>query len=192
MDEYSKTCYPSGGSRQNIDDIGRRTGNGKCTCSLGGAIPAARGGKSLDIDLVLKSLLPSLAHLLARHNATVAPTEKMAELLKKTVAEARAVVSKDKAKNRIPLTQQEVDDAIAAVKGSVMIVYPMGLPPYDEVRSRYLNPTLFVLGRVSAALGNDPHRTRAGLTSMNPRSLGPSDSGRHGESIRSPGMQAVI
>ena len=34
----------------------------------------------------------------------------------------------------IPLTNEVVKDALDQMKGAVMIVYPMGLPPHDPVR----------------------------------------------------------
>ena len=80
-------------------------------------------------------MFPLDASLISRYfDPLPAPIEKMADLLRKTAAEAKAVVSKDKAKARQCLTQKEIDDAISSVKGAVMIVYPMGLPPYEEVR----------------------------------------------------------
>ncbi len=33
----------------------------------------------------------------------------------------------------VSLTADTIRDAIDRVRGAVMIVYPMGLPPYDEV-----------------------------------------------------------
>ncbi len=37
-------------------------------------------------------------------------------------------------KTNVALTKEMVQDAIERLRGAVMIVYPMGLPPYDEVR----------------------------------------------------------
>lgn len=75
-----------------------------------------------------------------------APTPKLAEVLKKTCAEAKAAVSKDLAKANKCLTYQMIEDEIQKVKGAVMIVYPMGLPPYDEVE-HILNDTENLSGR---------------------------------------------
>lgn len=58
-----------------------------------------------------------------------------AQVLTKTCADARAAVSKKVAEANKNLTQGVIDEAIMTVKGAVMIVYPMGLPPYDEVRA---------------------------------------------------------
>ena len=39
----------------------------------------------------------------------------------------------------IPLTHEVVKDALDQMKGAVMIVYPMGLPPHDPVRKELEN-----------------------------------------------------
>ena len=39
----------------------------------------------------------------------------------------------------IPLTYEVVKDALDQMKGAVMIVYPMGLPPHDPVRQELEN-----------------------------------------------------
>lgn len=39
----------------------------------------------------------------------------------------------------IPLTHKVVKDALDQMKGAVMIVYPMGLPPHDPVRQELEN-----------------------------------------------------
>ena len=39
----------------------------------------------------------------------------------------------------IPLTHEVVKDALDQMKGAVMIVYPMGLPPHDPVRQELEN-----------------------------------------------------
>eukprot|EP00053_Salpingoeca_punica_P005807 m.56650 g.56650 ORF g.56650 m.56650 type:complete len:291 (-) comp13406_c0_seq1:110-982(-) len=64
-----------------------------------------------------------------------APTEKLAEVLKKTAHEARELVSKKLVAANVCLTQAVVDEAFSKCKGAVMIVYPMGLPPHDEVKA---------------------------------------------------------
>lgn len=63
-----------------------------------------------------------------------APTPKLAEVLKKTCADAKAATSKDLVTANKVITKQIVQDEMDKIKGAVMIVYPMGLPPYDEVR----------------------------------------------------------
>lgn len=39
----------------------------------------------------------------------------------------------------IPLTHEVVKDVLDQMKGAVMIVYPMGLPPHDPVRQELEN-----------------------------------------------------
>lgn len=75
-----------------------------------------------------------------------APNEKMGEILRKTCAEAKAATSRDQAKANKCLTLQMFKDELDKVKGAVMIVYPMGLPPYDEVE-HCINDTENLAGR---------------------------------------------
>lgn len=63
-----------------------------------------------------------------------APIARLAEVMKRTVAEAKAAISPAQAKAGVALTPAVVKDALDKLRGAVMIVYPMGLPPYDEVR----------------------------------------------------------
>ncbi|XP_074657365.1 cilia- and flagella-associated protein 298-like [Tubulanus polymorphus] len=63
-----------------------------------------------------------------------APNEKMAEVLTKTVKEAKDLISKNQLKADVCLTQAKVQDALDMLRGAVMIVYPMGLPPHDPIR----------------------------------------------------------
>lgn len=78
-----------------------------------------------------------------------APTAKLAEVLKKTCADAKAATSKEVAAARKVMTKQVVQDELDKIKGAVMIVYPMGLPPYDEVQ-HILNGTEDLTGRQDA------------------------------------------
>lgn len=78
-----------------------------------------------------------------------APNDKMAEVLTKTCAEAMAATSKDTVKANKCLTLKDITDEMDKVKGAVMIVYPMGLPPYDEVE-HCLNDTENLAGRQAA------------------------------------------
>eukprot|EP00051_Salpingoeca_urceolata_P026910 m.479242 g.479242 ORF g.479242 m.479242 type:complete len:291 (+) comp21377_c0_seq1:154-1026(+) len=89
VDEFSKACYPSGGTTQNPDPMGKRTGN--------------------------------------------APTAKLAEVLVKTAGEAKEMVSQKQAAANIKLSLKTIDEAVERVRGAVMIVYPMGLPPHEDV-----------------------------------------------------------
>lgn len=63
-----------------------------------------------------------------------APTEKMAEMMKKTTKEANDMISKKKAEANVCVTQATVKEALDILRGAVMIVYPMNLPPHENVR----------------------------------------------------------
>eukprot|EP00945_MAST-04E_sp_MAST-4E-sp1_P004056 g4056.t1 len=58
----------------------------------------------------------------------------LAAVIKKTVEDARAAVHANQVKMKIPLTLETMQEKIDNIRGAVMICYPMGLPPYDEVR----------------------------------------------------------
>ncbi|XP_038622147.1 cilia- and flagella-associated protein 298 [Tachyglossus aculeatus] len=66
-----------------------------------------------------------------------APNEKMMQVLKKTIEEARALISKKQAEANVSMTMEMVKDALDQLRGAVMIVYPMGLPPYDPIRLEF-------------------------------------------------------
>lgn len=63
-----------------------------------------------------------------------APNDKMKEVLMKTVDEAKALMSKKQAQANVCVTLDMVKDALDQLRGAVMIVYPMGLPPHDPIR----------------------------------------------------------
>ncbi|XP_062392393.1 cilia- and flagella-associated protein 298 [Sardina pilchardus] len=63
-----------------------------------------------------------------------APNEKMKDVLKKTVEEAKALISKKQAQANACVTKEMVKEALDLLRGAVMIVYPMGLPPHDPIR----------------------------------------------------------
>lgn len=91
LKDETSTYYPSGGSRSNPDDIGRRTG--------------------------------------------MAPIEKLAEVIRRTISEAKAIISKDQVKANVCMTKDMLKEAFDKLKGACMIVYPMGLPKYDPVQA---------------------------------------------------------
>ncbi|XP_068931006.1 cilia- and flagella-associated protein 298 [Petaurus breviceps papuanus] len=66
-----------------------------------------------------------------------APNEKMMQVLKKTVEEAKALISKKQVQANVCVTMEMVKDALDQLRGAVMIVYPMGLPPYDPIRMEF-------------------------------------------------------
>ncbi|XP_011707852.1 PREDICTED: UPF0769 protein C21orf59 homolog isoform X1 [Wasmannia auropunctata] len=67
------------------------------------------------------------------------PNEKMQEVLKKTVEDARAMTSKKLVQQDKLVTQKTVQEALDLLRGAVTIVYPMGLPPHDVIRKEFEN-----------------------------------------------------
>jgi len=63
-----------------------------------------------------------------------APTQAMKDVLMKTVTDAKSLLSKTQVENRVCVTKSMLDESFSTVKGATMIVYPMGLPPHEEVR----------------------------------------------------------
>ena len=68
-----------------------------------------------------------------------APMENMAKVLKETAQKAKDLVSKKRVDEKFNMTYETVDEALQIMKGAVMIVYPMDLPPYDPVRAELEN-----------------------------------------------------
>ncbi|XP_043225865.1 cilia- and flagella-associated protein 298-like isoform X2 [Amphibalanus amphitrite] len=75
---------------------------------------------------------------LGRRNGR-APKDNMVQVLTKARDEAAAIVAKDQARAGVPLTERVVAEALSILRGATMIVYPMGLPPYDPVRMELEN-----------------------------------------------------
>lgn len=69
----------------------------------------------------------------------LAPNEKMSEVLKKTIADAKASTSHKLVEGNKCTTKQILQDALDQLRGAVMIVYPMGLPPHDPIRAEFEN-----------------------------------------------------
>ncbi|XP_068974048.1 cilia- and flagella-associated protein 298 isoform X3 [Bombus vancouverensis nearcticus] len=67
------------------------------------------------------------------------PNVKMQEVLKKTIEEARTMVSKKLVQQEKLVTQKTVQEALDILRGAVTIVYPMGLPPHDIIRQEFEN-----------------------------------------------------
>ncbi|RLU24429.1 hypothetical protein DMN91_002518 [Ooceraea biroi] len=67
------------------------------------------------------------------------PNEKMQELLNKTIEDARTMTSKKLVQQEKLVTQKTVQEALDLLRGAVMIVYPMGLPPHDVIRQEFEN-----------------------------------------------------
>ncbi|KAL0124249.1 hypothetical protein PUN28_006240 [Cardiocondyla obscurior] len=67
------------------------------------------------------------------------PNEKMQEVLKKTIEDARVMTSKKLVQEEKLVTQKTVQEALDLLRGAVTIVYPMGLPPHDIIRKEFEN-----------------------------------------------------
>jgi len=63
-----------------------------------------------------------------------APSDELAAVITRTVEDAKALVSENMVKMKKPLSGKALEDAISNIRGAVIIVYPMGLPDYDDVR----------------------------------------------------------
>ncbi|KAM8975209.1 cilia- and flagella-associated protein 298-A [Pelodytes ibericus] len=68
-----------------------------------------------------------------------APNDNMKKVLQKTVEESKALVSKKQAEANVCMSMDMVRDALDQLRGAVMIVYPMGLPPHDPIRMEFEN-----------------------------------------------------
>lgn len=66
-----------------------------------------------------------------------APNDKMKEVLMRTVEEAKALISKKQVQANVCFTMEMVKEALDQLRGAVMIVYPMGLPPHDPIRMEF-------------------------------------------------------
>ncbi|KAL1515794.1 hypothetical protein AB1Y20_002410 [Prymnesium parvum] len=63
-----------------------------------------------------------------------APSDELASVLNRTAEDAKALVSQRMVEMKKPITSKVLEDALNNIRGAVMIVYPMGLPDYDDVR----------------------------------------------------------
>uniref|UniRef100_A0A3B1K8C0 Cilia and flagella associated protein 298 n=1 Tax=Astyanax mexicanus TaxID=7994 RepID=A0A3B1K8C0_ASTMX len=68
-----------------------------------------------------------------------APNERMKTVLRKTLEEAKALISKKQVQANVCVTMDLVKEALDQLRGAVMIVYPMGLPPHDPIRMELEN-----------------------------------------------------
>jgi len=66
-----------------------------------------------------------------------APNDKMAEMMKQTKEEAKKKIAKKLAEANELVTMTEVNSAMDLLRGAVMIVYPMGLPPHDPIKMEF-------------------------------------------------------
>lgn len=68
-----------------------------------------------------------------------APTQKMKDVLLKTVKEAKDMISKKLVGSGTFLNQKTIDETLGILRGAVTIVYPMNLPPHDPIRMEFEN-----------------------------------------------------
>jgi len=64
-----------------------------------------------------------------------APSDELAAVITKTVEDAVALTSNNNVQMKRATNSKALEEAINNVRGAVMIVYPMGLPDYDHVRT---------------------------------------------------------
>lgn len=67
------------------------------------------------------------------------PNAKMGEILKNTIEESRSMINKKLVDSNTSLTYQIVQRALDIIRGAVTIVYPMGLPPHDNIYMELTN-----------------------------------------------------
>jgi len=63
------------------------------------------------------------------------PDAKLADTLRRVAKDLEEYVDKAQVQNRIALTESQLQDRIANVRGAVMMAYPMGLPEWEKVKS---------------------------------------------------------
>jgi cilia- and flagella-associated protein 298 len=67
------------------------------------------------------------------------PLPNMQEMLRKSIADALAMIDKNLVTENKVLTQKNVKQALDLLRGAVIIVYPMQLPPHDSIRNEFQN-----------------------------------------------------
>ncbi|XP_060517218.1 cilia- and flagella-associated protein 298 [Cylas formicarius] len=68
-----------------------------------------------------------------------APKKEMGDILHKAINEAKEMISKNLIVMGKCLTMKIVQEALNILKGAVLIVYPMKLPPHDVIRMEFEN-----------------------------------------------------
>ena len=115
VDEWATRCEPSGGHRFAKDPMGCRNGR----------------GTKIVINKIKSIKLINL------HYFIQAPSEKMVDLIKRTVSEAKTAVSHKQIEAGVFVTETTVKDALDKLRGVMMIIYPMGLPPHEPIRMEF-------------------------------------------------------
>ncbi|XP_054272331.1 cilia- and flagella-associated protein 298 [Macrosteles quadrilineatus] len=67
------------------------------------------------------------------------PNERMQEVIAKSINEAKSLVSKKQVDAGVCVTQKMVQEALDMLRGTMMIVYPMNLPPHEVIRQEFEN-----------------------------------------------------
>uniref|UniRef100_A0A1B6MUW1 Cilia- and flagella-associated protein 298 n=1 Tax=Graphocephala atropunctata TaxID=36148 RepID=A0A1B6MUW1_9HEMI len=67
------------------------------------------------------------------------PSEHMQEVITKTINEAKTLISKKQIDAGVCVTQKMVQEGIDMLRGVMMIVYPMNLPPHDVIQQEFDN-----------------------------------------------------
>ena len=160
-DKWAKSCYPQGGSVEYKDPVGRRSGNApnakmkdvidktrndakaqvskvqRCSscffnCELSSHNYLKNDGwiriflwNLLAVSIDLKYTFPCLSRHVLRWN------KQWLQIFWKSfeIFDFKDLVQASKC-----LTYDDVQDALDKMKGAVMIVYPMGLPPHDPLK----------------------------------------------------------
>lgn len=67
------------------------------------------------------------------------PQPNMQAVLQKAVADARVLISNKLVVSGVPIKASDVRNALDILRGAVTIVYPMALPPHDNIRMEFSN-----------------------------------------------------
>merc|ERR1712216_324653 len=62
------------------------------------------------------------------------PTEELADVIRRTVADADEAINKRQFENKVEFTAEALQDHVDRVRGALMIAYPMGLPDWEAAR----------------------------------------------------------
>jgi len=62
------------------------------------------------------------------------PAEELADVIRRTVADADEAISKRQFENKVEFTVEMLQDHVDRVRGALMIAYPMGLPDWEAAR----------------------------------------------------------
>jgi hypothetical protein len=76
----------------------------------------------------------------------------LAEVIKKTVADAQELISHKRVARRETLLMEDMQEKIENIRGSIMICYPEGLPPYDVCRMELEGDDAGAVGAAGAAI----------------------------------------